>query len=733
MTTTAYRRRTDQLREQIERASTRYEERAEDRERTRQVLHGQGVLYADTPERVTTRLARLGADWSQATAMEATPRLPTTGSSLSGLAPENFGTDMLGLERLMGRNDLIDVRFLESGYLAARSVGRVVVRGPEAHVGTGFLTSPSLMLTNNHVLADPQEAERGVIEFNYQAGVDGRTMTPIVFDLEPGRFFVTDRDLDFTLVAVADRGRGGESLKDISWLPLSEAQGKVILGEMVNIIQHPNGEPKQLALRENEVVDLLEDFVHYSTDTAPGSSGSPVYNDQWEVVALHHAGVPLKDADGRFLSVDGSLWRPEMGESRLAWKANEGVRISRVLQAVRQAAVSGPAGELRAGLFEGVAAAPAATVGVGVAPETPSPSTNGRAGSTATVGAVGAVEADGASRVTVPVDVVVTVQPRTAASAPPTAAPVGVGVTPGAPPAATVIPVNGHVSPAEADLRAGLTNLDVGRERLYFDADANRVAREAYYAGLDGAGRAELGPALTDLLERTHERKPAYKPMRMLYPWVDLHPDKQLRSIYSGQVFAPEEFIRADAAVETARIQRWQELAFSEAFLGGEALAAEMEALEAALAFNCEHVVPQSWFAKREPMRGDLHHLFACETTCNSFRSNIPYFDFTDPEEVSRGSCGRRERQGFEPSAGKGPVARATLYFILRYPGLVGDADAELQPDQLATLVDWHEADPVGLYEQHRNFAIAEIQGNRNPLVDHQEWARAIDFAHAWS
>ncbi len=55
------------------------------------------------------------------------------------------------------------------------------------------------------------------------------------------------------------------------------------------IIQHPNGEPKQLVLRNNELVDTPNQFVAYVADTSPGSSGSPVYNDQWEVVALHHA------------------------------------------------------------------------------------------------------------------------------------------------------------------------------------------------------------------------------------------------------------------------------------------------------------------------------------------------------------------------------------------------------------------------------------------------------------
>lgn len=32
---------------------------------------------------------------------------------------------------------------------------------------------------------------------------------------------------------------------------------------------------------------------------------------------------------------------------------------------------------------------------------------------------------------------------------------------------------------------------------------------------------------------------------------------------------------------------------------------------------NCEHVVPQSWFDRNQPMRGDLHHLFACNPSCN--------------------------------------------------------------------------------------------------------------------
>ena len=46
----------------------------------------------------------------------------------------------------------------------------------------------------------------------------------------------------------------------------------------------------------------------------------------------------------------------------------------------------------------------------------------------------------------------------------------------------------------------------------------------------------------------------------------------------------------------------------------------------------------------------------------------------------------------------------------------------------METLLDWHEADPVTEYERHRNAAIFEKQGNRNPLIDFPEWAPNVDF-----
>jgi endonuclease I/RimJ/RimL family protein N-acetyltransferase len=282
---------------------------------------------------------------------------------------------------------------------------------------------------------------------------------------------------------------------------------------------------------------------------------------------------------------------------------------------------------------------------------------------------------------------------------------------------------------ADSELQRALDELEASRERVYYDADADASVRAGYYEAIDESESPEqLFVSLGARIEHTHEPRPSYKPAERVYPWVDLHPDGRLRSIYSGKPFEAEKFIRADAEIAQERSARLQELTRREPTLGPREFEAAFDALERELPFNCEHVVPQSWFSKREPMRGDLHHLFACESRCNSVRGNTPYVDFPAAEAKVVSDCGRSELPGFEPAAGKGPVARATLYFLLRYPGQIGDEARELQRERVSLLLEWHRANQVEEYERHRNAAIAELQGNRNPLIDHPEWADRIDF-----
>ena len=259
------------------------------------------------------------------------------------------------LERVIGTNDLMSVTFLERAVRAGRSVGRVRIRGVNGQLvgfGTGSLVSPRLMLTNNHVLGSPAEAAASQVEFNFQDGIDGGSATPVLFNLRSSDFFLTDPELDYSLVAVApESADSAHSLAEFGFSRLIEEEGKAIIGEFLNIIQHPNGEPKQVALRENELIDVLELFLHYHTDTAPGSSGSPVYNDQWELVALHHSGVPKRNGQGQILTIDNTVWTPSMGEHRIQWLANEGARISRIVKHVKARPLNTAARILRDQLF----------------------------------------------------------------------------------------------------------------------------------------------------------------------------------------------------------------------------------------------------------------------------------------------------------------------------------------------------------------------------------------------
>jgi endonuclease G, mitochondrial len=288
------------------------------------------ALAAETPERIQKRMERINLPRGVAAAD------PDTLIRSAAWSP-GAALDVLRYERVLGRSDLIGINFLHCGYQAANSVARVVLRGSDRTIsgyGTGFLVSPRLMLTNNHVLDSVESAATAEVQFSYEDGADGKMRSMVGFALDPGEFFITNGQLDYTLVAVK---APVEKLADFGYVRLIESEGKALVGEFVNIIQHPNGEPKQLAIRENQIVDLLDNFIHYQTDTAPGSSGSPLFNDQWEVIGLHHSGVPDR-RDGKLVTVDGKIWTPDLGEHRIRWIANEGVRISRIIKDFKQRA-----------------------------------------------------------------------------------------------------------------------------------------------------------------------------------------------------------------------------------------------------------------------------------------------------------------------------------------------------------------------------------------------------------
>lgn len=282
------------------------------------------------------------------------------------------------------------------------------------------------------------------------------------------------------------------------------------------------------------------------------------------------------------------------------------------------------------------------------------------------------------------------------------------------------------------DLGEALAELATARDATYFDAEADARARAEYYGGLDrDLGPDDLFLALSRLVTETHTVELEYRPAVHLYPSVDLQPGGHLRSIYTGEEFDPKDFIEDDVQVASQRLEALRERLGAAIALSDSEREVIANAVEDELPFNCEHVVPQAWFAKRLPMRADLHHLFACQKACNNFRAAIPYFDFTGFRDVIREKCGMAAPTGFEPHQGKGEVARATLYFLVRYPGKAVPAEGPLEPSRVEVLLAWHETHPVTDHERHRNAVIQSKQGNRNPFIDEPALATRVAFHSA--
>ena len=141
---------------------------------------------------------------------------------------------------------------------------------------------------------------------------------PASVPLDPGSLFVTNAELDFTFCGVS-------GLEHLGVVPVERDGHLIMPSEYVNIIQHPRGRPKEVALQDNRVVKVDHVVVHYSCDTEPGSSGSPVFDNQWRLVALHHASVATDAASG----------------GRAAWLARGWIRPDSISDA------SGAAGENR--------------------------------------------------------------------------------------------------------------------------------------------------------------------------------------------------------------------------------------------------------------------------------------------------------------------------------------------------------------------------------------------------
>jgi len=222
--------------------------------------------------------------------------------------------------------------------------------------GSGFLISNSLFMTNNHVILNEAFCDDVNMQFMYQ---DNYNTEPAIssefFETNEDSFFHTNAGLDYTIVRLRrnpyrfripfpyrlgeDRVNHSypakheyadtEQIEELNYLsdfitkkqPISEFDPGRILhffgytpgskygfiplrptvsypeGLRLNVIQHPQGRKKEVVVQQNELTDVHTNVIHYFSDTDYGSSGSPVFNNTWDLMALHHARKPSESAN----------------------------------------------------------------------------------------------------------------------------------------------------------------------------------------------------------------------------------------------------------------------------------------------------------------------------------------------------------------------------------------------------------------------------------------------------
>lgn len=196
----------------------------------------------------------------------------------------------------------------------------VDMNGTPAH-GSGFRIAPDLLLTNWHVFhkqSDGTRASAITAEFGYENDSNGVALTGVAIPCDLASI-VTDQADDWAIIQPT------VALED-KWpiIKLSEAVEPKVESSAF-IIQHPMGTRKRIGYVRNQVSAFDARVVHYLTDTQEGSSGSPVFNDDGQLIALHHAGGKPQDLTGK-----------------APVKKNEGIRISRIVAGLAAAGVTVP-------------------------------------------------------------------------------------------------------------------------------------------------------------------------------------------------------------------------------------------------------------------------------------------------------------------------------------------------------------------------------------------------------
>lgn len=211
--------------------------------------------------------------------------------------------NQIKIDTMLAHDNLLHIAWLSRGLELSKAVARIVTPKSRA---TGFLIAPNLLMTNHHVIPNEETADNSFADFNFQLLWPDKFEKYCRYRLTSD-FFRANPDLDYAIVGVS--GNPGQRYGYVNLDVRSEAA----VNDYVSIIQHPEGSFKKIALTDSEVITVNNTHIQYTTDTMLGSSGSPVFNEKWEIVALHR-GIEIIEKDGQ------------------RYPIKEGVQINRIIQ-----------------------------------------------------------------------------------------------------------------------------------------------------------------------------------------------------------------------------------------------------------------------------------------------------------------------------------------------------------------------------------------------------------------
>lgn len=214
------------------------------------------------------------------------PVIEAPPGSADGLRAPDLEPD--GLERIIGsESTLLDVSFLQRGLELSSAVVRlrVCVDG-KRYAGTGFRIGDDLLLSNHHVLFGRPGNPATEVDawFGYESSFEGRLKVHSSVPCRAGTI-AGDPVHDWAVIRLDGPAPEGTAVVSL------EAAPPVQVDDRVYIIQHPRGGPKKIGMIHNVVRYVDSNVFGYWTDTEKGSSGSPVFNERWQLVGLHHRAV----------------------------------------------------------------------------------------------------------------------------------------------------------------------------------------------------------------------------------------------------------------------------------------------------------------------------------------------------------------------------------------------------------------------------------------------------------